>query len=432
MKLLTRDPVELRAGPVPMRGLMIVLGLALLLRVVWGSLIQVVPESDAHAYDVFARNIVNHGVFGWTKDEAFAFWPPGTSLIYALVYRVFGFSYVGIVIVNVLVSIGMIVCTARVAARFLGVRVALWSAGLLAVWPTLIMLNTLLVSEQLFLFFTIAALDAWTSPRGGALVRGLLAGVLLGVAALVRPTALLLPLVFGGAMVLYTGFRRQNLLTQLQLGVLATVAMACVIAPWTWRNYQLYGHFILISTNGGVNLWMGNIPGSAGYMMDLPESVKGMNDYQTNQFLGALANQYIAADPLGFVWRSVLKLMRLYNNESIGALWNTGGITLAFGGDAVIWLKRFTQVSWALIFSVAALGTVWLARSRESRAVLLSPLVLMLAYYSLVHAVVVTGDRYHLVMATQIAVLGGFFLDAVWRRYTVSAVASRPMPSSQA
>jgi hypothetical protein len=40
----------------------------------------------------------------------------------------------------------------------------------------------------------------------------------------------------------------------------------------------------------------------------------------------------------------------------------------------------------------------------------------MLVYTSLVHAVVVSGDRYHLVAATQIAMLAGVALDAVWRR----------------
>ncbi len=397
------------------RWLLIVVSVALLLRIVWAALIPVVPQSDVMAYDTFARNLVTHGVFGWSRDDPFAYWPPGTSMFYAAVYRVAGIDYLGVVIANLAVTLGMLVCTARVVARFLGARVALWSVAVLAVWPTLIMLTTLLVSEQLFLFLTIAALDAWTSERGSLWQRGLLAGLLLGAASLVRPVAPLLPFIFAGAMLLYAGWHRERVLPQLRLTAWSVVAMACVILPWTWRNYELHGHFVLISNNGGVNLWMGNVPGSDGGFLKLPASVKGMSDYEADRYLGALAKQYIVADPLGFVGRSFLKLIRLYNNESIAALWNTGGITQTFGAEAVVWFKRVTQITWAFIFCMASLGAVLIYRSRASRRVLVSPLVAMLVFTSLVHAVVVTGDRYHLVAATQIAMLAGFGLEAAWQ-----------------
>ena len=422
------DPAAHSFGqPALMRRLFVVIGIALLLRIVWAMLIPVVPESDGHVYDLLARNLLNHGVFGWTKDEPFAFWPPGTSLFYAAVYRVAGFDHLNVVVANLALTVGMLVCTARVAARFFGARVALWSVAVLAAWPTLIMLTTMLVSEQLFLFLTMAALDAWTAPRGGPLARGLGAGVLLGAASLVRPFALLLPLVFAASMLLHAGWQREKLLPQLRLVVLSFVAMGCVIAPWTWRNYQLFGEFVLISTNGGVTLWMGNVPGSDGRFVDLPAMVKGMNDYQTNKVLGALAKQYIVDDPAGFVWRSMRKLVLLYINESIGANWNSGGITLAFGAEAVTWFKRFTQVTWVVIFALAAAGTVLLARSQGLWRTLVSPFFVTMAYFSVVHAVVITGERYHLVAATQIAVLGGVAL-VHWLQRRETRRAATPTP----
>lgn len=405
------------------RKLLGIVGLALLLRVLWTALVPVMPQSDVLAYDTFARNLLDHGVFGWNKDEPFAYWPPGTSMFYAGVYRVAGLDYLAVVIANLAVSLGLLVCTARVVARFLGARVALWSVALLAAWPSLIMLTTLLVSEQLFLFLTIAALDAWTSDRGRPWLRGLIAGALLGMASLVRPVAPLLPFLCAGAMLLYAGWRRENALLQARLTFWAVVAMASVIAPWTWRNYQLLDHFVLVSANGGVNLWMGNVPGSDGYFLNLPASVKGLSAYEADRVLGELAKQYILADLPGFVWRSVLKLIRLYNNESIAVLWNSGGITHAFGPDALLWFKRFTQITWAGIFGLAAVGAGLLFRSGPFRRVLLSPLIAMMALTSLIHSVVVTGDRYHLVMATQIAMLGGFALERAWQRWQL-----RPRP----
>ena len=56
-----------------------VLTTALVLRVAWGILVPVVPVADSNAYDVFARVLTEHGVYGWTPGEPSAYWPVGTS-----------------------------------------------------------------------------------------------------------------------------------------------------------------------------------------------------------------------------------------------------------------------------------------------------------------------------------------------------------------
>ena len=49
------------------------LALALALRLIWVLLIPVDPVSDAAAYEIFARNLAEHGVFGFTPDEPGAY-----------------------------------------------------------------------------------------------------------------------------------------------------------------------------------------------------------------------------------------------------------------------------------------------------------------------------------------------------------------------
>lgn len=46
-----------------------VFALSLAIRLAWAVAIDVVPVADANAYDTFARNIVTHGVYGWTPEE---------------------------------------------------------------------------------------------------------------------------------------------------------------------------------------------------------------------------------------------------------------------------------------------------------------------------------------------------------------------------
>lgn len=398
------------------RKLIAIVAVALVVRIVWAVLIPVIPQSDVLAYDTFARTLYHHGVFGWTKDEPFAFWPPGTSFFYLGVYKLFGLHYTGVIVANLAITVGLIVCSARVVARFFGGQAAIWSALLLALWPTLITLTTLLLSEQLFVLLVVGALDAWTAPRLSVWARALAAGLLLGMATLVRPFAVLIPGVYAVAMLMSTGLSRERLREQLVLALVSGMVLLIVVSPWTWRNFQLFGHFVLVSTNGGATLWMGNAPGSDGLFMQFPENLLALNDYERDKVLGALAKQYILEDPLGFAQRSFMKLVRLYNNESCGVLWNMFGITKAFGAEAVHWLKRFTQVSWAFIFGLFVVGAWLLATTRSQRRLLLSPLVLLMLFFSAVHAVVISGERYHLVTMTSVAALGGHAIATLLKR----------------
>ncbi len=397
------------------RALWIVLALGLLVRVAWALAVPVVPESDVMAYDAFARTLANHGVFGWTKEEPFAFWAPGTSTIYGLVYALAGFSFANVIVVNLFASAVMIVCTARVATRFFDARVGVASAAVLAAWPTLIMFTTLLASEVLYLALAMAAFDLWTVRRDRVLVRGLGAGLLLGVATLVRPMALLLPFVFAASLLVAGGWQRDELARQARLVVLAFVALGSVLAPWVWRNYQLYGGLVLVSTNGGTILWMGNSPDPGAILGRLPAAVKGLNDYETNKILGAMARQDILADPLRFVVNTLQRVVQLFNNESIGAHWNSRGLKQAWGVD-VLWFKRLTQVSWGLIFVAAMIGAALLLRRLGALKALASPMLLPVLYYTAIHAIVLATDRYHLVMAPQFAVLAALALVAGLQR----------------
>jgi hypothetical protein len=77
------------------------------------------------------------------------------------------------------------------------------------------------------------------------------AGLLTGVAILVRPAMLLfLPLAAGWLL----WKRRPAAAALFVLGALL------VVTPWTVRNYRHYGRFVLVASEGGVTFWTGNHP----------------------------------------------------------------------------------------------------------------------------------------------------------------------------
>src|SRR6056297_211499 len=406
------------AGKLDVRALAYIVALAIFVRVVWAWMIPVIPLSDSQAYEAFALTMSQHGVFGWTAEEGFAFWPPGTTFFHALMYLLFGPDNRAIVGLNIVLSAGIIITSARIACRFFGPRVATVTAITLAFWPTLVMYSTILASELPFLFLTILALDIWTSGRDESSrwwLRGIAAGAVLGQAALVRHVALLLPAIYAGSLLLQGGFSWPRFGHQFRIGAAAVLAMAVVIAPWTLRNHALFGEPVLISTNGGITLWMGNAPGTDGSYMHVPEQYADVPDNERARILGSIARQHIKEEPLAFVVRSFRKLTFLYRNESIGVVWYEAGIVQALGEKAVVPLKRFTQLTWAMILLVSLFGVVVALRRNGWRNTVASPLFTSIVYYSAVHSVIVAQDRYHLSFATQVAVFFSIGTIAIHR-----------------
>lgn len=411
------------------KSLSLLIVLALTLRLIWAWFVPVIPFSDGEAYDAFARTLVQHGTFGWTAGEPTSFWPPGTTFLHAALFAIFGIRYEPIVAMNIALSLGIVWVTARLAARFWGQKAAVLSALILAVWPTLVMYPTILASELPFLFLTLLALDIWSQSRRGFTSRGLMAGLVLGLAALVRPQALLLPLVYAAGLLLTTRGSPRALIDQLRCIAVAGVVMALVIAPWTWRNFQLYGEPVLISSNGGVTLWIGNSPGTDGRFRDLPDEYYRLPENERARVLGQEARNYIFQDPAGFAVRAVKKLLYLYTNESVGVGWNSPGIRQAFGEAWELRLKRLTQVTWAMICVLAAAG-IWSAlRSTGVAKTLLSPIMLCILYFTAIHMIVVSQERYHLAFAGQWAIFAalGVAQLTAWRQ---SRNAAQPHASS--
>jgi len=131
---------------------------------------------------------------------------------------------------------------------------ALISGVVFALYPLLIFYTADLGTETLFVFLLTATLLVYYRA-GGNISSGhaFLLGVLTGLAALDRPNGLMLIPAFALAF----WFRKHTRAEALRRIAVLTVAVAMVVLPWTYRNYRLYHKLVLISSNGGANLWFG-------------------------------------------------------------------------------------------------------------------------------------------------------------------------------
>lgn len=390
---------------------------ALILRIIWSLSVPVVPVSDSYAYDVFAQNIASGNGFSWNPGVYTAYWAVGTSAIYALLYLIFGHHYFPIVILNLLVGVSTVALAMSLARRWLGEVPAILTAWILALWPLLIEYSTVLASELLFNFFVLAALWLASMPNWKCLPRSLATGIALAAACYIRPVALLIaPFVFLREM-----FLERRLVNAITACVVASVVMIVLILPWSFRNLLVFNHFVLVSTNAGSNFWMGNNPQTTGSYMALPE-LNIANEVERDNELNRQAWAYIRQEPISFAVRTVTKAAKLYDRESIGISWNEQGLQERFGTRILTPLKLLSSGYWYLVLISACVGVIFLLRNKSWPEIATLPPLVFWLYFTAVHGITVTGDRYHMPAIPFIAMLAAYginaLLDALNKRVT--------------
>ena len=211
------------------------------------------PQLDSAAYLSWARAIVE-SPFYWPAYPEHA---PGYPMFLAVILAISGGSLTAVRIVqSVLGAIGC-VFTARVAARALSPNAFLPAGLLQAAYAPLIYIDTALLSEALLIFLLTLTLDLVTAA-GTHRRRWLLAGVALGAAAIVRPTALVLVIAFAAVLWL-----RMKTTPALKLTAAFVGGVAIVVAPVVVQNWRVTG-LPMIQAYGGMNVYLGNRPSSDG------------------------------------------------------------------------------------------------------------------------------------------------------------------------
>jgi hypothetical protein len=202
------------------------------------------PLIDADYYDYLGQRL--------SQGEGFpdpVFWqPPLYGLLLGGLYSVFGHELLVPRLLQVLLGAVMAALCCDLAGRATGRRWVGVTAGLLvALHGPLIFYEGELLPTALATFLGLLAL--WLSlAERPSVARAALSGVAIGLGALAVAPTLLLALPIGGAL-----WR-----TRRALGLCCLAACVVCVLPATLSNRLRGGEWIPISSNGGVNLWIGN------------------------------------------------------------------------------------------------------------------------------------------------------------------------------
>lgn len=224
------------------------------------------PLGDSLIYYERARQILAGRSPG---DEIYFHSSPVYPYFIALVLRLSGGSLVALGVVQALVGAGNCVLVYLLAKR-LGGRAAAALAGLAAAFYGLLaFFDGDLLMIFLTLFFVDLALLLLVRARGSGRLRWpLAAGVSLGLAALDKTNLLLFAPV--AAWWLAGDYSLSWREWRWKPPLLLAAGVSLVVLPVTTRNYLVAHDLVLVSSNAGVNLFIGNNPDARGFF-HLPE-----------------------------------------------------------------------------------------------------------------------------------------------------------------
>lgn len=213
------------------------------------------------AYDQYARNLLQTGVYGRTAGVPDAVIPPLYSYVLAGIYGVFGRSGFSVALSNILWDCLSITCLYAIAKRLFksGDHVGVLAGLFYALYPYLIFQNLTLIDTPFFMtllhafvLLVIMLRDRARMDRGTLFI-ALLAGMVLGLSMLTRALLPLLALL----VALWFLFRLSFWQTLFRLLPVALVGVL-VMLPWIIRNYNLYQTLVPTALNFGDNFYQGN------------------------------------------------------------------------------------------------------------------------------------------------------------------------------
>jgi 4-amino-4-deoxy-L-arabinose transferase-like glycosyltransferase len=231
---------------------MVALGLRLGIAFMLG--VNSAPISDGSEYDAYAWNVAQGNGYrgpspGVTNpNHLTAYRLPGTSMLWAAIYRAFGHRVSMVRITHCILGAIPVFFIYGLGKYCFDERVGLVSAAAYVIWPTSLFYSTELTSEPLFTFlllsYLLLSIQVGRDPTIG---RATAAGFLLGLATLTRGNSvLMIPL---AAFWTYCQFRGRP--RNLVIGLIIPLTAAATLIPWTMRNYVVFQEFLPLGTISG-------------------------------------------------------------------------------------------------------------------------------------------------------------------------------------
>lgn len=208
--------------------------------------------SDSEDYNNIAHHILTEREYFMIPDGSILY-PPLYPIFLSVLYLL-GLGVSGVYLVQFLLVGGISVLVFYILKRFskANLGVSLVASLCVLIWPYFILYSQLISSEVLYSFLLILFFTLFLHIQKSSPLRlPIFSGLILGLAILTRPVALLLlPWIFIALLLLQ---RIPGIIGELSLPwkkyLFVFLAMICIILPWEIYVQKTYDRVIPISTN---------------------------------------------------------------------------------------------------------------------------------------------------------------------------------------
>lgn len=404
------------------RWILAIVALALIVRAIY--LLQVRGHlffngyADSQFYHQWARHIVE----GDAQPKAFYMGPLYPYLV-SFVYRLFGPHPPVVLWFQVLlgsVSCGLIYILARLTFdRRAGILAALMGVFYAV---EIFYEGTLLMATLLYALYLTLLIALFFALRGKRGIFWILPGLLLGLAALGRANVLLyLPVLLVGIFLLASRPKRGRA-GAIQAALCLVLGVVAVILPVTVRNYVVEKDLVLISSNFGMNFFIGNNPDAMAYYekprgLDLNEDQDGakiaqvlaqrmLKPSEVSTFWLRRGLSFISAEPAAFLKLTLSKIKLFWNSYEVPQVENFD----FFRRFAA--LLRFPLLTFTLLGPLGLLGMA-LSLSRWREVFFPLTFILTMTVSTVLFFVL---SRLRLPICAPLMVFASFAITWIWQR----------------
>ena len=338
-------------------------------------------ETGRVAASVAAGGGFSDPLFGHTGPTAML--PPTYVYLLAAVFEVFGtYSAASAIIIlsmNAVFSALTVFPVVWIARRCFGYATSVWAGWLWAAFPYAIYFAAARVWGDCLvtLLFALAVRQGMKVEESAAVRNWILYALLWGSIALTSP-AVLAALPFLGLWHCWRLHRAHR--SWFPQAVLAGAIFFALLAPWTLRNYRVFGSFIPLRDNFWIEMHVGNTGDGNDIVPDWAHPSTSDGEMAEYRRMGELpyaaakrrqAIEFISAHPAGFllftarrilyVWTGYWSFSEAYRRLEPESLYNFFFLTtyssLAFLGLALAW-RSHRSVIMPLLLALAALPAV--------------------------------------------------------------------------
>jgi 4-amino-4-deoxy-L-arabinose transferase-like glycosyltransferase len=368
---------------------------------------------DAVEYDIIATTLLDHGRFV-TPDHGlphgkYAVRTPGYPAFLAAIYwageRAFGSKFALLRPVQLMLDLVALLLVFLLARRLLGDRRALVVALLYAAYPGLWWAASVAYTETVTILLWAAAVLVLSIGFERRRARSFVAaGLILGVAALIRPTGQAFAVLLLVALICVYGARDLRWLWHVLAFV---VAFGVVIGPWAYRNYRIFHRPVGLSSFGGLNFYVGNYLPFHGRFRAATYPIVGRitahttDEFQADQALWRAGRREVTDNLLhrpgayaALLWDKFHTFWSPYQGQTVIAGWDGRGLS-------------GRQLHGALLL-LGLIGLLVASLSGRRYA----PMFASIAFICLVHVATIAEEgRYNLLVMPYVMILATAGLD---------------------